>query len=782
MSIATEAGGPAGAGAGPAARLTLEQKASLTSGSDNWYTQPVPEAGVDAIMVADGPHGLRRQPDSGGDGLALGAGALATCFPPAVGLGSSWNPPLVEQVGRAISREAVAAGVSVVLGPGVNIKRSPLGGRNFEYVSEDPLLTGRIGAALVRGLQSGGVGASLKHFAANNQETDRFRVSAEVDERTLREIYLPAFEHIVTTEQPMTVMCSYNKINGVYSSQNHWLLTEVLREEWGFEGLVVSDWGAVSDRAAALSAGLDLEMPPPIDGDAQVVAAVQSGALAESALDAAVARVLALIERTAAGRAERAGAMVDFDAQHALAHTAALESAVLLKNDGGLLPLAADATGTLAVIGEFARSPRYQGGGSSHVAPTRVDNALDAIRALAADPARVEFAPGFTLDGSPGQAQRWAQGRGQGRDQNRDLVAEAVELAGRAETVLLFLGLPEQAESEGADRTHLGLPADQLALFDAVAAANGRIVVVLSNGSAVALEPWRDKAAAILEGWLLGQAGGGATARLLFGAANPSGKLTESLPLRLEDTPSHLHFPGGEGLVSYGEGIYVGYRYYDTLDVPVAYPFGHGLSYTTFEYSALLLTRTGPSTFEASFTVTNTGPVAGAEIAQLYVSDLDSSLDRPVHELKSFAKVQLEPGESATVTLALDERAFAYWSPRRRRWTVEPGEFEIQVGASSRDIRLRRTVHLDADGHRPELTRDATLGEWLAQPAGSVLREDIAARGYAQMVGLDAKGSGNLHAMAAALPLGRLPSFMPGVTSEHVDLLILAAQDAERDR
>ncbi|MDQ1720895.1 MAG: beta-glucosidase, partial [Pseudonocardiales bacterium] len=549
----------------PVHDLTLAQKASLTSGSDAWHTQAVAAAGIAAVMVADGPHGLRKQTATGGDALALSVSTPATCFPPATGLGSSWNTGLIEQVGQAIGREAAAEGVSVVLGPGVNIKRSPLGGRNFEYFSEDPLLAGRAGAAFVRGLQSTGVGASLKHFAVNNQESDRMRVSAEVDERTLREIYLPAFEHVVTTEQPATVMAAYNKVNGVYCSQHHWLLTDVLRGEWGFEGLVVSDWGAVVDRVAALAAGLDLEMPPRTGGAAEVAAAVTRGELAESALDAAAARVLALAARPALGAA------VDVGAQHELARRAALESAVLLKNDDAVLPLAADAAGPIAVVGEFARSPRYQGGGSSHVLATRVDDALSAIRALVPGPGRVSFAPGFTVDGHP----------------DPDLVAEAVALAGRSQTVVVFLGLPEQAESEGLDRTHLDLPADQLAVLDALAEVHDRIVVVLSNGSPVTLAPWQHRAAAILEGWLLGQAGGSAIAQLLFGVANPSGKLAESLPMRLRDTPAYLHFPGGDGQVRYGEGVYVGYRYYDTLDAAVAYPFGHGLSYTSFAYDGL---------------------------------------------------------------------------------------------------------------------------------------------------------------------------------------------------
>jgi beta-glucosidase len=740
--------------AAAASELTLAEKAALTSGGDAWHTQAVPAAGIGALMVADGPHGLRKQTATGGDALSLSVSTPATCFPPAAGLGSSWNTELIEQVGRAIGREAALHGVSVVLGPGVNIKRSPLGGRNFEYYAEDPVLAGWAGAAFVRGLQSTGVGASVKHFAVNNQETDRMRVSAEVDERTLREIYLPAFEHIVSTARPATVMAAYNKVNGVYCSQHRWLLTDLLRGEWGFTGLVVSDWGAVVDRVAALAAGLDLEMPPRADGDAEVAAAVTRGDLAEAVLDQAVTRVLDLVGRPAPP------APVDLDAQHELARRAALESAVLLKNDGAVLPLDPGATGPIAVIGEFARSPRYQGGGSSHVLPTRVDDALSAIRDLLPGPGRLSFAAGFTLDGIG----------------DPELVAEAVAIAGRAQTVLLFLGLPEQAESEGRDRTELDLPANQLALLAAVSEVTDRIVVVLSNGSPVTLAPWQHRTAAILEGWLLGQAGGSATAQLLFGLANPSGKLAESLPVQLRDTPAYLHFPGGDGHVRYGEGIYVGYRYYDTLEVPVAYPFGHGLSYTSFGYARLRCRRIGRNRFEVSFTLTNTGSRPGAEIAQLYVRPLDPVLDRPVHELKAFAKVSLAAGESTTVSLTLDERAFAYWSPGRAGWTVDPGAAEIEVGASARDLRLSERVRLDGHPEPVRLSAGSTLGEWFAAPEGERLRTAIMDSGHGGSLGLTYEMNlADLPPMPAATPLGRLVSFAPGLTACQVEEFVRIA-------
>ncbi|WP_405913554.1 glycoside hydrolase family 3 C-terminal domain-containing protein [Streptomyces sp. NBC_00963] len=740
--------------------LTLGQKAALTSGGDFWHTQTLPKAGIAPVMLADGPHGLRKQPE-GGDALGIGTSVPATCFPPLVGLGSSWNPSLVERAGRAIAREAIAHQVGVVLGPGVNIKRSPLGGRNFEYVSEDPLLTGCIGAAWVNGVQSLGVGTSLKHFAVNSQETDRLRVSAEVDERTLREIYLPAFEHIVTTARPTTVMCAYNGVNGVPCSQNSWLLTDVLRGEWGFDGLVVSDWGAVSDRAAALEAGLDLEMPPS-GADHTLVEAVRAGDLDEQYLDASARRVLELIERTARARDTEIGTAAGVEEHHALARVAATESAVLLRNEGSVLPLDPHAGTPLAVIGAFAETPRFQGGGSSHVVPTRVDNALEAIRATVTDPARIRFAPGFTLDGIP----------------DGQLVEQAVEAARGAAQVLLFLGLPDAAESEGFDRTDILLPADQLALLNAVAETDASIVVVLSNGATVQMTPWQDRTAAVLEGWLLGQAGGSALADLLFGIANPSGRLTETVPLRLEDTPSYLHFPGGDGHVHHGEGLFVGYRSYDTLGKAVAHPFGHGLSYTTFDYSDLDVTETGPNRFAASFTVTNSGSRAGAEVTQLYVHQPVSRLRRPVQELKAFEKVFLDPGEHTRVTLDLDERSFAYWSPRDSGWRVDPGAFELRIGASSRDVRLRATVHCDGTARPGRLAADSTIGEWLADPVGGPLLAAAMATDLADSpvsVTLDAS---EISAMAAALPLARIPAFLAGVTHDHIAALVAAADEA----
>ncbi len=730
--------------------LTLAQRASLTSGGDFWHTQAIPEAGIPAAHLTDGPHGLRKQAD-GANAIGLGKSVPATCFPPAVALGSSWDVDLLNQVGRAIGDEARGAGVAVVLGPGVNIKRSPLCGRNFEYLSEDPFVASRLGAAFVQGAQSSGVGTSLKHYAANNQETDRLRVSADVDERTLREIYLAAFEHVVKVAQPMTVMCSYNKINGTYASEHRHLLTEILRHEWGFEGVVVSDWGAVSDRVKALAAGLDLEMPPS-HSDQRIVDAVRDGALKENVLDDAVRRVLTLVQRTSTALEDVPAP--DHERHHALARTAAISGAVLLKNEGGILPLDPTGDATVAVIGEFARSPRYQGAGSSQVVPTRLDTARDAIADIAG-PQRVTFAAGYSRGG----------------EADPDLVAEAVGVAREANVVILFLGLPPAAESEGFDRTDILLPADQLLVLDAVSEVNSQVVVVLSNGGVVSISEWGAKARAILEGWLLGQAGGAATAELLFGRANPSGCLTETIPVRLEDTPSYLHFPGAEQHVRYGEGIYVGYRYYDSADRPVAYPFGFGLSYTTFELDDLVISETDSHAFDVTLAVTNSGTRAGHQVVQLYVEPLGPGIDRPVRALAGFAKTFLVPGETAKVTISLDERAFSYWSIGEHRWRVQAGQYAVCAGTSSRHIRLRQVLTVAGDGIVGAIDASSTVDEWFAHPvAGPLLEYAMAAAPGPALSSLKPE----LRKIIGAMPIGKLASFGFSLSSQQLDELLLA--------
>ncbi|WP_067137212.1 glycoside hydrolase family 3 C-terminal domain-containing protein [Microtetraspora malaysiensis] len=734
------------------AGLTLEEKASLTSGADFWTTKAIERAGVPSIMMTDGPHGLRKQ-RGGNDHLGIADSVPATCFPPAAGLGSSFDPELARRVGEALGVESAIGDVAVLLGPGVNIKRSPLCGRNFEYFSEDPIVSGVMGAALVRGIQSTGAGASLKHFAANNQETDRMRVSSDVDPRPLREIYLRGFQRVVEDARPWTVMCAYNRINGVYASENPWLLTRVLREEWGFTGLVVSDWGAVADRVASLKAGLDLEMPSSGGRtDAQVVAAVRDGELDEDTLDTAAARVLDLV-RKAQARPAVAGPL-DVEAHHALAREAAGRSIVLLKNDG-VLPLARDTR--VAVIGAFAARPRYQGAGSSLINPTRLDTAIDEIRALSAG--EVTYAEGFTLDGTGDAAA---------------LRDEAVAAASSAEVAVVFLGLPAAEESEGYDRDHIDLPAAQLRLLDAVVAANPRTVVVLSNGGVVAL-PFRDRVPAILEGWLLGQAGGGATADVLFGVVNPSGKLTETIPLRLADTPSYGNFPGESGHVRYGEGLLVGYRWYDARSVEVAYPFGHGLSYTTFRYGDASVSVRAGGDIAVTVPVTNTGQVTGREVVQVYTSLPGSAVQRAPRELKAFASVALEPGETAVAELVVCRADLAYWDVRVDRWVVEGGEYVVEVAASSRDVRSAVTVAVTGDDVRLPLTMDSSIGELLAHPvAGPIVRQAMSG-----MNGAGASTMANdegLRKILGSFPIGRLTAF-PGapVSREQIEGLIAIA-------
>lgn len=698
--------------------LTVEEKASLCSGSDFWHTQAIERLGIPAVMVTDGPHGLRKQAGST-DHLGLHRSVPATCFPSAAGLGSSWDRDLLRRVGDALGAETRANEIAALLGPGVNMKRSPLCGRNFEYFSEDPYLAGELAAPMVAGIQSHGVGTSLKHFAANNQETDRMRVSADIDERTLREVYLPAFEKVVTRSQPWTVMCAYNKINGTYASQHSWLLTEVLREEWGFEGLVVSDWGAVDDRVAGLAAGLDLEMPSSQGvNDARIATAVRAGELDEAVLDRAATRVLTLIARSRTARADPGS--FDADAHHALAHEAATRTAVLLKNDGVLPLVPSTLAGNTVVLGEMARTPRYQGAGSSLVNPTRLVSALDALTEHGLD---LPFAPGYTLAEATGT---------QGQDRtDAQLRHDAVDLA-TGKTAVLFLGLPALDESEGYDREHLNLPDSHRNLLTAVAEVAQHTVVVLTNGSAATVAEWDHAADAILELWLGGQATGSAAVDLILGAAAPSGRLAESIPERLEDVPAQLNFPGENGTVRYGEGLYIGYRGLDATGAPVTYPFGHGLTYTTFDYSDLEV-DTGTVTDDTDrddvvvrvrATVSNTGQRDGVAVPQLYVGRPHSAVARPPRELRGFERVELAPRESQRVELALTRGDLSHWDVATHSWVVEPGALEISVGASSRDLPLRTTVELDAPVNHAPLTEYSTIGEWMEYPeAGPALIE-----------------------------------------------------------
>ncbi|OXM72763.1 MULTISPECIES: glycoside hydrolase family 3 C-terminal domain-containing protein [Amycolatopsis] len=710
---------------------TVADQAALTSGNDFWHTTPA--AGLPSITVTDGPHGVRLQASE----HDVVTGRPATCFPPAVATASTWDPDLLRRMGEALGDECRAMDVAVLLGPGINLKRTPLGGRNFEYFAEDPLLTGVLATEWVRGLQSRGVGASLKHFAVNSQETDRMRISADVDERTLREMYLRAFQRVVTQARPWTVMCSYNRINGVHASQNRWLLTEVLRDEWGFEGVVVSDWGAVADRVAAVAAGLDLTMPGPDDtGDRALAEAVADGRLDPAALRTAADRVRALVER--AGEREPAG--YDADAHHALAREIAGRAIVLLKNEGGVLPLRAGQS--LAVLGEFARTPRYQGGGSSQITPTRLDGALTAL----AGSAPVRFAPGYGD------------------------VDEAVALAADSDVALVFVG--SEHETEGADRESLDLPATHRELIERVAAVNPRTVVVLSNGTVVLTRPWEAAVPAIVEGWLLGQAGGSAIADVLFGRVNPSGRLAETIPVRLADHPSFLDFPGENGHVRYGEGIHVGYRGFDARELEVAYPFGFGLSYTTFEYGEARATATDAG-IEVRVPVTNTGDRDGREVVQVYVSVPGSRVRRAPRELKAFASVPIAAGETAEVVLHIAREDLAYWDTRLHRWIVEGGEYHCAVGSSSRDLHTTAMAEVTGDDVRVPLTGESTVAEWFADPRGAeLLGQAFAAAAGSGPIGRLVADPATI-SLVGSLPLSRMSAF-PGspLTAEALAKLI----------
>ncbi|WP_110208229.1 glycoside hydrolase family 3 C-terminal domain-containing protein [Nocardioides daejeonensis] len=725
--------------------MNLTEKAALLSGKDFWHTEAAD--GAPSVMLTDGPHGLRKQAGEG-DHLGLGDSNPATCFPPAVALGASFDPDLVAEVGTMIAAEARAEDVAVVLGPGINLKRSPLCGRNFEYFSEDPHLSGLLGSAWVRGLQSGGVGASLKHFAANNQEHDRLRVSADIDERPLRELYLRAFERVVRDADPWTVMCSYNAINGVLASENPWLLTTVLREEWGYAGLVVSDWGAVRDRVTSLAAGLDLQMPG-VGGasDAEVVAAVEAGELDESVVDRSAGRVAALAARAQAAAAERPARPLA--ALHAEHHDAARRIAghciVLLRNepvgDAPLLPLTPGSR--IAVIGEFARTPRYQGAGSSRINPTRLDSALEELRRLH---------PDLTFTG--------------------DDPAEASAAATAAEVAVLFLGLPAEEESEGFDRAHLDLPVEQLDLLAAVLAAQPRTVVVLSAGGVVSV-PHPEQVPALVQASLLGQAGGGAVADVLTGRVNPSARLAETVPLRLADSPAFLDFPGERGHVRYGEGVFVGYRWYDARALPVTFPFGHGLSYTTFEHTDLGV-HGRPDGLDVQVTITNTGAVTGREVVQVYAGKPASQLTRPPRALVGTAVVELAAGESRVVRVDVPLHALESWFTGYG-WAVEAGEYTIEVGASSRDLRARTHVSLDGPDLRPLLHLESTLGEVLEDPVAGPL----VAAGLAEMAPDEADDVEGMGQMLMSFPIGRVLTMAGGaVSTADIQALLDAANQA----
>ncbi|HSV86774.1 MAG TPA: glycoside hydrolase family 3 C-terminal domain-containing protein [Levilinea sp.] len=682
-------------------RMTLEEKIALCSGADFFTTRAFQPYDIPGITMVDGPHGLRK-PVAAADQLGINRSFPATCFPTASLTACSWDRQLLREMGAAIAEEALQEGVSIVLGPGANIKRNPLCGRNFEYFSEDPFLAGEMAASWIDGLQSKGVGASLKHFAANSQENERMSSDSIVDERTLREIYLPAFEIAVKRAKPATVMCAYNKLNGVYCSDHARLLRNILRDEWGFAGVVVTDWGAMNDRVKAFEAGLDLEMPGSKGYfDQEVIAAIHSGHLAEARLDESVSRLLELIFSVANNPKE--GVRFDADSHHSLAKRIAVNSAVLLKNDGQLLPIAPGKK--IALIGAFASEPRYQGAGSSHINSSKLSSAIDGFEALGLDFA---YYPGYALKGPPQES----------------LLADAITGAQHSDVAVIFAGLPEAYESEGFDRTNLAMPDSHNRLISRVAAANPNTVVVLMAGAPVEM-PWLPEVKTVLHMYLSGQAGGLAVAELLTGIANPGGKLAESYPICYADMPSAGFYETGGKQAQYREGIYVGYRYYNKARKDVLFPFGHGLSYTTFEYSDLSLSHTqldSPYKLNLSVTVRNTGSVDGAEILQVYVSQLDPPMFRAEKELKEFKKVLLKAGEAERVNFTLDARAFAVFDTQACDWVVPGGIYKVLVGASSRDIRLGAEVSVRGAAASSE---SRAVSGWYFNPAGEVTQEDF---------------------------------------------------------
>lgn len=681
------------------AQMTLEEKAGLCSGADFWHTKVVERLGIPSTMVSDGPHGLRKQ-DQESDHLGINDSIKAVCYPAASATAASFDPELIEKMGEALGDACQHEKLSVLLGPAVNIKRSPLCGRNFEYFSEDPYLTGVMATALIKGIQSRNVGTSIKHFALNNQEHRRMSSSSDCDERTIREIYFPAFEMAVKEAQPWTVMCSYNRINGVYASENPWLLTDVLRGEWGFEGYVMSDWGAVSNRVAGVAAGLDLEMPASGGiNDRKIVEAVKAGKLDEKLVDLCCERILNIVYRYVENA--KPDTIWDKEAQHLQAAEVAADCMVLLKNEGDILPLSKE--DEIAFIGEFAEKPRFQGGGSSHINSFKTTGAVEAAKEL-----KVTYSRGYDVASD---------------DAPEAMIAEAVDAAKKAKVAVVFAGLPDAYESEGYDRTHMRMPESQNRLIEAVAEANPNTVVVLHNGSPVEM-PWIGRVKAVLEAYLGGQAVGLAEVKVLFGDVNPSGHLPESFPYKLEDNPSYLFYGGEPAGTEYREGIFVGYRYYDKKKMDVLFPFGYGLSYTTFEYSGLKLSADAikdTETVDVTVTVKNTGKRTGKAVVQLYVGDTEGYQNavRPVRELKGFRKVELQPGESREVTFTLGKRAFAYWNTQIHDWYVETGDFSVEIGDSSARLPLKGTVRVESTVELPRhYDLDSIYMDILADPKG----------------------------------------------------------------
>ena len=738
-------------------QMTLEEKAGLCSGLDFWHFKGVERLGVPALMVCDGPHGLRKQEEEA-DMMGVNESIPAVCFPSASAMAASFDRELLWKVGETLGEECRAEQVAVLLGPGMNSKRSPLCGRNFEYYSEDPYHSSEMGTAFVKGVQSQGVGTSTKHFLANNQEYDRMGSNSVVDERTLHEIYLASFEGAIKEAKPATVMCSYNKINGTFASENKEMLTDILRNKWGYEGCVITDWGAAKDRVKGIRAGLDIEMPGgnPLS-EQKIIKAVKSGELDEKELDVTVERILRLISFCT--QEDGKEHVFDRDKDHRIAGAVEKECAVLLKNES-LLPL--KETQKMVFIGEFAMRPRYQGSGSSHINSKQVTSALDAAKG---NP-NICYVRGYEENGA----------------ENEPLLLEAIKAAKEAEAVVIFAGLPNVLETEGLDRSHMQMPENQNRLIREVANVQGNVVVVLHNGSPIEM-PWIDDVKAVLEMYLGGENVGDAAYELLYGKANPCGKLAETFPVKLSDNPSYLNFPGHSHEVHYQEGIYVGYRYYDKKEMEVLFPFGHGLSYTTFCYDHMELSRaelTEDEELKAFVQVTNTGDYKGKEVVQIYISDKESTFDRPIRELKGYQKVELAPGETKTVEITLDKRAFAYYNTVLHDWHVETGEFVIEAGSSSRDIRLQETVMVHSLTEVPMVfERYSTVGEILATEKGravlSPLMQAISLAG-GDIQTTDAMGEGSeamVQAMMESMPVGNLVNF-GAITEEQLEQVLTA--------
>ena len=745
--------------------MTLEEKAGMCSGKDFWHLKGAERLEIPAVMVSDGPHGLRKQAEEA-DHLGLNESIKAVCFPTACATACSFDRDLLEEMGERIGDECQAENLSVILGPAVNIKRSPLCGRNLEYFSEDPYLASQMAAAHIKGVQSKNVGTSIKHFAANNQEHRRMSCSSEIDERTLREIYLAAFETAIKEAKPDTVMCSYNRINGEFASENHWLLTEVLRDEWGFEGYVMSDWGAVNDRVKGLKAGLELEMPGSGGNtDKEIVEAVKNGELEESVLDRAVERILNIVFKFTDNRQE---GKFDLEEDHKLAAKIAGESMVLLKNEG-VLPIPVQGK-KIAFIGKFAETPRFQGGGSSHINSFKITSALEAVK----DVAQVTYAQGYDVKEDV---------------IDQVMLDQAVEVAKEADVAVIFAGLPDAFESEGYDRSHMRMPDCQNTLISEIAKVQENVVVVLHNGSPVEM-PWADQVKGILEAYLGGQAVGQAEVDILFGKVNPSGKLAETIPYKLSDNPSYLNFPGDGQKVEYKEGVFVGYRYYDAKEMPVRYPFGYGLSYTTFEYKDLQLSADkikDTDKLKVRLKVKNTGNRAGKEIVQLYVADKTGAASRPVKELRNFVKVELQPQEEKTVEMELDKRSFAWYNTEIHDWYAASGEYEILAAASSRDIRLKKTVYVESTRELPmHIHMNTTIGELLENPKTKAVIEGMTDSLIQHMGGSsEEENSAASEAITKEMslkmmensPLRSLRSFM-GMRTEEIQELIQKLQNA----